>query len=290
MFHTLGALKNRVARGAEETETNRRIELERHLLHSVDMTVAATPLDREQMVQHYAADPARIVVVPPGVDTDLFQPGSRTAARARLGLPADAPLLLSVGRMEPLKGMDTLIEALALLRSRHPSRFANLGALLVGGAPETRPEDWNSEQQRLAALRTSLGVAEAVTFAGAADHAALHTYYAAADVYVLASRYESFGMAALEALACGTPVAASNAGGPAILIQPEQSGLLVPPADAPALADALERLLSNAALHQRLSQGGRQRASQYDWARIAEEICRVYDASIEAYASKEYDV
>ncbi|KPV48297.1 glycosyl transferase family 1, partial [Kouleothrix aurantiaca] len=136
MFHTLGAMKNQVARGDEERETERRIAIERNQIAAMDTIVAATPLDRAQMVANYAADPAQIAVVPCGVDLQRFRPQDMVAARAALDLPA-APhrLVLLVGRIEPLKGIDALIRAIALLRERRPEWRGQLSALVVGGGP-----------------------------------------------------------------------------------------------------------------------------------------------------------
>lgn len=276
MFHTLGALKNRVARSTEETETSARIALERQLLHEVDAVVAATPLDRAHMIEQYGADGAHIHVIPCGVDTALFRPQPQDAARAHLGLPTAPRLLLGLGRMEPLKGLDALIEALALLRRSQAAGAADLRVLLVGGEPEERPAQWNAEQRRLANLRDSLGLDDAVIFAGAQPQTLLPSYYAAADVFVMPSHYESFGLAALEALACGTPVVASNAGGLAFIIEDGRSGLLVPPNDPPALAAQLERVLGDAALWQRLHMGGLQRAATYSWARVVDSLDQLY--------------
>jgi D-inositol-3-phosphate glycosyltransferase len=287
MFHTLGALKNDVARSAEETETSQRIAIERRLLGAVDMTVAATVLDRQHMLQHYAADAGRIRVIPGGVDVQHFRPRPQAEARARLGLPPHARLLLAVGRMEPLKGFDNLLRALARLRHSQPQRYAHLRALLVGGEPETQPHAWNSEQRRLAALRDELGIADAVTFAGAQPHQRLPDYYAAADVFVMPSHYESFGLAALEAMACAVPVVASRVGGLAYTIENARSGLLVPPDQPPALAASLDRLLTDSALRERLQAGGLQRAAAYSWERVAAQLGQLYADVIQNASEKD---
>ncbi|HEX9373991.1 MAG TPA: glycosyltransferase, partial [Roseiflexaceae bacterium] len=240
MFHTLGAMKNRVARGAEERETSQRIAIERRLFESADAIVAATPLDRAQMVWHYGADAERIRVVPCGVDLRRFQPRDLAAARAALGLPPPPHrLLLLVGRIEPLKGIDSLIRALALLIERRPEYRGAVTALVVGGSGEGARARWNAEQRRLDALRAELGVQHEVRFAGAQPQDQLPLFYAAADVVTMPSHYESFGMAALEGLACGRPVVATSAGGPAFVVEDGLSGLLTPPADHVALADRL---------------------------------------------------
>jgi D-inositol-3-phosphate glycosyltransferase len=287
MFHTLGALKNRVARGAEEAETAQRIAIERRLLHTVDAVVAATPIDREHMLSSYAAPPDRIAVIPPGVDLRSFRPlapAERNTARARLGLPPDAHLLLWVGRVEPLKGLDSLIEALALLVARRPALREQVRLLLVGGEPETRAAAWNSEQRRLDVLRQQHGIAPLVTFAGAQPHPDLPAFYAAADLFVMPSHYESFGMAALEAMACGTPVVASDVGGLRILVEHGHSGVLVPPTDAAALAAHLDTLLHDDAQRAALRSGSLQRAAAYGWDHIAARLETLYQEQIRAFA------
>jgi D-inositol-3-phosphate glycosyltransferase len=277
MFHTLGAMKNQVARSDEETETGGRIAIERRLLHEVDAVVAATPIDRDQMVAHYAADPSRIHIIPCGVNTHTFQPQPRQDARARLGLARDKHLLLCVGRMEPLKGIDTLIRAVALLREQEPAHYARVQLLIVGGEPASQPAHWNSEQRRLTALAAELGITQAVTFLGAQPHSALPDYYAAADLLAMPSHYESFGMVALEALACGTPVIASAVGGLKLLIEDGSSGLLVPPGDPHALADRLCLLLVNQQRAVDMAFAARQRALLYSWQQVAEQISRLFD-------------
>jgi len=276
MFHTLGAMKNQVARSSDESETGQRIAIERRLLHEVDAVIAATPLDRAQMVWHYGADPRRIHVVPCGVDLRRFQPRPRAEARAQLGLPAAERLLVCVGRMEPLKGMDALIRALPLILTRDIAARV----LLIGGEDEGHPAAWNAEQRRLDALRRDLGVTERVHFLGAQPQERLPAYYAAADVVAAPSHYESFGLAALEALACGAVVVASRAGGLALTIEDGRSGLLAPPDDHRALAEQILRVLENPALAAALRAGARRRAEEYGWGPIARRIGAIYDQVI----------
>ncbi len=277
MFHTLGAMKNEVARSDDERETGDRIAIERDLLQTVDAVTAATPLDRAQMVWHYGADAARIRVIPAGVDLQRFQPRDRDAARAALGLPA-APhrLVVLVGRIEPLKGIDALIEASAQILAARPALRGQYTALVVGGEPEDAPERWNAEQRRLGALRDALGLGDAVRFAGARTHEQLPLFYAAADIVTMPSHYESFGMAALEGLASGRPVVATDAGGPAFIIEDGVSGLLTPPAAPDRLASQLGRILDDDALAAQLAAGARQRARRFGWATIGCEIVQVY--------------
>jgi D-inositol-3-phosphate glycosyltransferase len=285
MFHTLGAMKNSIARSKEETETSQRIAIERRLMQEVDAVVAATTLDRAQMVWNYAADAERIRVVPCGVDLRRFQPKDRAAARAYLGLPADEELLLCVGRMEPLKGMDALIRALALLAAEEPAQRSRRRVLLIGGDDESRPGDWNSEQRRLDALRHELGVADRVSFLGARPQEQLPDYFAAANVVAIPSHYESFGMVALEAMACGTAVIASNAGGLALTIEDGRSGLLFPPDDHAALASQIRLILGDPALATSLEAGARRRAAEYGWPTVARRVTTIYEELVLAGAA-----
>ncbi|NJN66894.1 MAG: glycosyltransferase family 1 protein [Chloroflexaceae bacterium] len=279
MFHTLGAMKNRVARSAEETETSRRIAVERMLLREADAVVAATPLDREHMVHSYGADAGRIHTIPGGVEVRRFRPVPRSVARERLGLPLGQQLVLGVGRMEPLKGLDMLIRALAMLHARHPSWRGSLRGILIGGHAETTSRDqWNTEQQRLDALRQEHGLASAVSFLGTQPHELMPDYYAAADVVAVPSLYESFGLVALEAMACGAPVVASQVGGLSLLIEHERSGLLVPPNDPAMLAEQIAVLLTQDAVREAISAGAHQRAQSYRWSRVAHEIQSLYCA------------
>ena len=282
MFHTLGAMKNQVARAAEERETGQRIEIERRLVAQADAIVAATPLDRAQIVWSLGAEPGDIHVVPCGVDLRRFKPRDQGGARAALDLPPPPHrLLLLVGRIEPLKGIDALIRAVALLLERHPEWRGSLTALVVGGGAEGERSRWNAEQRRLDTLRCELGVAEAVRFAGAQPQERLPLYYAAADIVTMPSHYESFGMAALEGLACGRPVVATSAGGPATILEESVSGLLTPPDNHAALAARLERLLADDRLRAEMGAAARERARRFGWPSVASQIMQVYRATLD---------
>lgn len=277
MFHTLGALKNRVARSVEEQETVQRMTIERRIAQEADALVAATPLDKADLVWHCGADPRQVRVVPCGVDLQRFQPRDLTAARAALDLPPPPyRIVLLVGRIEPLKGIDALIEAVALLRQRRPEWRDELLALVVGGAGEAERARWGTEQQRLHALRTELGVAHNLRFLGARPQEQLPLLYAAADVVTMPSHYESFGMAALEGLASGRPVVATSAGGPAYIVEDGVSGLLTPPGDAETLAGQLERLLAGDVLRERMGAAARARAQRFGWPVITDDIVQIY--------------
>jgi D-inositol-3-phosphate glycosyltransferase len=275
MFHTLGVMKNQVARG-DEHERDERVAIERGLLCEVDAVVAATPRDKAQMVQHYDADEARIMVLPCGVDLGRFRPQERGAARGRAALPQDKRILLGVGRMEPLKGLDVLIQAAHMLVAQQPAGGEPIQVLLVGGESEGNVGAWNSEQRRLGALRSALGMEQAVRFCGAQSHEYLPDYYAAADVVVVPSLYESFGLVALEAMACGAAVVASDVGGLSLTVEHGRSGVLVPPRQPGALARAIGPILTNAAWQAALGRGAREQALAYGWDNVARRIRTLY--------------
>ncbi len=280
MFHTLGAMKNIVARSDEERETGERIALEGHILRSADAIVAATTVDLSQMVWHYDANPEHIRVIPCGVDLQRFHPADMADARCQLGLPAQpTPLALLIGRIEPLKGIDALIRAVAQLRTSTPT-LAALEAIIVGGASDEQPHLWNNEQIRLDALRTELGISHAIRFVGARPQSQLSLYHAACDVVTMPSHYESFGMAALEALASGRPVIATNAGGPATIITHGVDGLLTAPDDASQLADNLARVLNDPHVAHQMGVAARARAERYGWSNIGCDVLDVYRSLI----------
>jgi D-inositol-3-phosphate glycosyltransferase len=280
MFHTLGAMKNVVARSDEERETGQRIALEGELMRKADTIIAATTLDMSQMVWHYEANPEQIRIVPCGVDLHRFQPHDTAEARSILGLPAQpTPLVLLVGRIEPLKGIDALIRAVAITRQQHP-QLANLEAVIVGGASDQQPDQWNTEQRRLDQIRHELGIAHAIKFVGARPQSQLSLYHAAADVVTMPSHYESFGMAALEAMASGRSVIATNAGGPATIITHGVNGLLTPPDNAEELAKQLAYVLCDSHTAYQLGMAARQRAERYGWSNIGCDILDIYRTAL----------
>ncbi len=277
MFHTLGHMKNSVASGPEEWETVQRIEGEAEVMALADRLVAATPLERAQMVWLYGADAGKIAIVPCGVDLNRFRPIPQDEAKQMLCLPLERCVILFVGRIEPLKGIDTLLRAIALLVPDMPCWQDELAVIIIGGAPGAGIEQVNAELARLDRLRAELGIEDLVTFQGAKDQDILAYYYSAAELVVMPSHYESFGMVALEAMACGTPVVASRVGGLAFSIQDGQTGFLVPEGDAEALATRIRLLLKDGDLRQQLGQQAVDRARHYGWPAIANQIVDLYE-------------
>ena len=275
MFHTLGKMKNSIAQSPAEMESDRRIEVETEIVQFADRVVAATPVEREQLLKLYKADPETISIVPPGVDLNLFRPMPTEVARQHIGVeigPHDW-MVLFVGRIEPLKGVDTLIRAMALLAQECPTWVDRLCLAIIGGDPNANE---NAEMERLKQMHADLQLGKLVTFLGAKDQDTLHYYYNSADVLVMPSHYESFGMVALEAMACGTPVVASDVGGLSYLVRDGETGFHVPNGDFIALASTLARLLQDAQLRHNLGEEATRWAQTYSWPRIADRILGVY--------------
>jgi D-inositol-3-phosphate glycosyltransferase len=277
MFHTLGEMKNRVTKDPAERESDLRIRLETELLHEADRVVAATPAERAQLEWLYRADISRITIIPPGVDTGLFHPRPAAEAKQRIGVDPELKMLLFAGRIEPLKGIGTLLEAVALLRRHGLDVCSRLALSIIGGDPSVNPSIRNAEMDRLQALRQELGIVDVVTFVGKQDQDALADYYAAAEAVVMPSHYESFGMVALEAMACGVPVIASEVGGLAFLVRDGETGLHVPDQDPAELADQICNLLTDPDLRARLSAQAAKYAQGYAWPVIAKKIVAVYE-------------
>jgi D-inositol-3-phosphate glycosyltransferase len=275
MFHTLGEMKNAVAQRVEERETARRIGVEAEIVRFADVLVAATPIEERQLVQFYGADSACIQVIPPGVDTELFHPIPVAHAKESIGLCEDCRIILFVGRIEPLKGIDNLLRAMAQVVEKRPDLREGLVVPIVGGDLDQICED--DEMVRLQELREALGIGDIVTFMGAKDQDTLQYYYAAAEMVVMPSDYESFGMVALEAMACGTPVIASDVGGLAFLVRHERTGYRVPARDPAALAVRITQLLADEALRRRIGQRAACWAESYAWPRIADRIETLYE-------------
>lgn len=268
MFHTLARLKNDAARTSQDREPELRLAEEARILKAADRIVAAAPAEAEYLIRYGAVDRRRIAVVPCGVDTELFRPGAQIEARAALDLPP-GPVVLYVGRIAPVKGLDTLLDAVGRLRDR--GRAVQL--LIVGGDAD---EPLDGHEAALRRRAEQLRIGDRVRFVGARTQPVLRTYYVAADVTVLPSYYESFGMVALEAMACASPVIASRVGGLVTTVRDGVTGYLVAEGDADALAARVDALLSDADLRWRLGHEGVRWAGRHRWPCIAEAICRQY--------------
>ncbi|GBD13342.1 D-inositol 3-phosphate glycosyltransferase [bacterium HR24] len=262
MFHTLGEVKLRAR--PEEREHPHRLAAEREIAASADRVVCPSQGEKEALVRLYGVPSGRVHVVPCGVDTALFSPRDRVQARAQLGLAVDSPVVLFVGRLEPFKGLDLLLRAHARL---------SLPALLLIVGGDQRDE---ALRERLRNLARRLGTAERVTFLDAVPHERLPLYYGAADVCAVPSHYESFGLAALESMACGTPVVACRVGGLQEVVRDRVTGFLVPRSSPDQFAARLEQLLRDPSLRDSLGRRARLVALGYQWAQVAERVEAIY--------------
>jgi D-inositol-3-phosphate glycosyltransferase len=270
MFHTVERLKgDRLGAMADMTPAGaRRADSEGLIAATADRVTVATMHEREQIQRLYGLPTSRVAVIPCGVDLQVFTPGSpaqRREARAGLGVGSEA-VLLAVGRLDPIKGADLLLESVALMRT--PSTL-----ILVGGNPEGDPE-----LERLRARAAELGLADRVRLPGAVPQTDLPCYYRAADTLVVASRYESFGLVALEALACGTPVVAAKVGGLPSIVRDGENGVLVPWRCPLAFAEQLDALLTDASQLHRLRADARSSVERFDWRHVGDQVRGLYQA------------
>ena len=267
-FHTLARTKQRARAG--EQESPQRAHAEQRIIQSAKTIVVSTHIEKHDITRLYDANGARIQVIPPGVDTDLFAPTDAADARRRLNLP-HKPTILYVGRIEPLKGIDILLRAVPLLRKTPDAPNPDINLLIVGG---NLAED--AEIARLQALAADLNIDDITTFTGAVSQTQLPAYYNAADIFVLPSWYESFGLAALEAMTCGTPVVVSRVGGLTTFVEHGKTGHLVPWRCPEAFARSLETLLENPALRQAMGRAARRKALGMSWAAMANRMLNCY--------------
>jgi len=280
MFHTLGLMRQRVARPDEEVDGDYRLSGEKRLLQEADCIIAATVAEKAQIQWLYQADVEKIGIIPPGVDLSRFYPIPEDEAKEVIGIPPCDQVLLYVGRIEPLKGIDTLIEAVAYMRSNGDFEELSFCLAVIGGDPESDPENQTVEMKRLKDLRHLHGLDDLVTFLGKRDQDLLPYYYSAAEAVVVPSHYESFGMVALEAMACGTPVVASQVGGLAYLVQDGVTGYTVPSSDVEALAKRLSDLINDKSLREQLGMQAAALAQEFGWDIIARQIRDLYQELI----------
>jgi D-inositol-3-phosphate glycosyltransferase len=275
--HTLAKVKNAALADGDRPEPRARVIGEEQVVAEADRLVANTDQEARQLVEHYGADPARTLVVPPGVDLDRFSPGDRRAARRSVGVPADALLLLFVGRIQPLKAPDVLLGAAAQMLADDPSLRDRLRVHVIG-APSGSGLEAPRQLQELAAR---LGIADVVRFLPPQPPQRLAEHYRAADVTVVPSHNESFGLVALEAQACGTPVVAAAVGGLRTAVRDGVSGVLVDGHDPAGYAAAVRTVLARREL---LGAGARRHASQFSWERTADSLVDAYVSAAEEQA------
>ena len=271
-FHTLDRVKaESMPEEVEADMPHRRAEAEASIIDCSDAVLASCTVEADQIASLYGGDPGRIRIVPPGVDHAFFGPGHRPQARRALGLPVDGRLLLFVGRIQPLKCAEVAIEILAELRAGGEEAYR----LVVVGGPSGPHGD--KSLQSLHDVADARGVREHVHFVAPQPHELLSSYYRAADVCIVPSRSESFGLVALEAAACGTPVVASAVGGLTTLVDHGHTGYLVEDRDPAAYADAVRRTFDEPLAAERLSTASVLRARQYTWRAAARTLVELHD-------------
>jgi glycosyltransferase involved in cell wall biosynthesis len=271
-FHALGKVRRRF-QGSADAFPRERIAIEESLVDGADRIIAECPCDRDDLIELYGADAARIEVVPCGFDPDELRPGPR-ALRAELGLGVDDFLVLQLGRLVPRKGIDNVVRGIAELKRRH----GIAATLLVVGGESDRPDaHLTPEIGRLALIAAEEGIAVQLRFAGRQPRHRLREFYSAADVFVSTPWYEPFGITPLEAMACACPVVGAAVGGIQHSVVDGVTGFLVPPKDPVQLADRLARLHRDAELRRAMGQRGMRRVRRhFTWRLVAAELARVY--------------
>ena len=261
-FHTLARVKAEMG----DSEPQARIDAEAMVVAHSDIMIANADVERSQLIELYQADPDLVEIVAPGVDRAFFSPGSQEGARTAIGY-SGGPVVLFVGRIQPLKGVDVAVEALARLTN------ADAQLLIVGGASGSEGE---SEVEKIKALISDLEIEDRVMFVPPQPHYALSTYYRAADVVVMPSRSESFGLVALEAAACGVPVVAAAVGGLRTLVRDGQTGYLIDGRDPVDYAKAIDSILESPERAAAFGAAGAAVASRYPWSGLAGRLRTIY--------------
>lgn len=280
-FHTLGKVKDLARADGESASSAERLLTEEEVIARSDCVIASTPYEFEDLLEHYGASPERLCVSPPGVDHDTFRPGDQWLARERLGLGV-TPIVLYAGRIQPHKGTSLAVEAYADLRATMNPDLGTPVLNIIGGASGI---DGARELERCHDLATQHGVSDGVVFVDAIPHEILADHYRAADVVIVPSRSETFGLVAAEAQACGTPVVASNTGGLAHVIAPSDSGLLVNPDDPKAFATAMRAIIEHHGFAKRLSEGAVAFSQRFSWDATALRMIELYEGITAAAAT-----
>ncbi|MGH8960483.1 MAG: D-inositol-3-phosphate glycosyltransferase [Jatrophihabitantaceae bacterium] len=272
--HTLAKVKNALLADGDVPEPMARVIGEEQVVAEADRLIASTAEEADELIGLYGAEPSRVRTIAPGVDLETFTPGDVVAARRRVGLPETAPTLLFVGRIQPLKAPDVLLRAAAVLRADHPDlQVVVLGAPSGTGLADTH---W------LAGLAGSLELADTVRFVPPAARDVVAQYYRAADLTVVPSYNESFGLVALESQACGTPVVAAAVGGLTTAVADGDSGVLVDGHDPDLWAKVIGDLLRPPSPLTRLAAGARPHAEQFSWERTTGGLLAAYTEAMAA--------
>lgn len=279
-MHTMAKVKNAQLAEGDSPEPIGRVYGEEEIVRLADQLIANTSEERRELIELYDADPDRVAVVHPGVDLEVFKAGRQDVARKVLDIPSDAALLLFAGRIQPLKAPDVVLNAAAVMLERDPGLRDRLVVAIVGGASGTGLE----HPTALSDLSTSLGLDDVVRFIPTVSQSELADWYAAASVVCVPSYNESFGLVAIEAQACGTPVVAARVGGLPTAVSDGVSGVLVDGHDPADYASALHPLLVDAELREAMSHKAVRHAESFGWDVTADRTLEVYADAIAAHA------
>ncbi len=283
-MHTLAKVKNAALAAGDAAEPIVRLRGETEVVASADRLVANTEDEARQLIDRYDADPARVATINPGVDLSVFRPGSQVEARRHLGLPADGVVLVFVGRVQPLKAPDVVLHAAARLIREDPALAGRLTVAFIGGPSGTGRQD----PDRLTELAGQLGLTSQVRLEPPCPQPELARWYQAATLVMVPSYSESFGLVAMEAQACGTPVVAASVGGLRTAVRDGYSGVLVDSRDPVWYARAVRDLISSPATLARLRQGAREHASRFSWSATVDSLLQLY-SSVTAEAAAAVD-
>jgi glycosyltransferase involved in cell wall biosynthesis len=283
-FHALGMIR-RMFQGKNDGFPAERIDVEKRVVREADYIIAECPQDEADLIEHYGASADRIVVIPCGFSSDEFYPIAKCTARSIVGIAENEKVLLQLGRMVPRKGVDNVIRALSVLKKDG----CNCKLVVVGGESEVAEE--HPEVRRLMQIAKAGDVSDRVIFTGRRDRNTLKYYYSAADIFITTPWYEPFGITPLEAMACGVPVIGSNVGGIKFSVADGETGFLVPPANAGALADKISLLLENEELGIKMKRNAYKRVNElFTWKRVCEQLSDLYLHLIESvYTLKNVD-
>ncbi len=269
-YHSLGAVKYQSLVEIPQV-ANTRLRIEREILERANCVVATSPQEQETL-RSLVSTRGQIEVIPCGTDTNNFRLTSKTHARTKLKLGSHERVILYVGRFDERKGIETLVKACLLLKEKD---VQNLKLIIVGGSSDDMPD--GDERKRIENLVDQLGLQESTIFAGRIGHDVLPLYYTAADVCVIPSHYEPFGLVAIEAMACGVPVVASNVGGLKFTIIPEETGLLVEPKNIEAFANGIHRILCDELWVRKMRRQASANVNQrFSWAGVTIQLSELY--------------
>jgi D-inositol-3-phosphate glycosyltransferase len=283
MFHTLALLKNKIARSERDMEGEFRINGEKKVLFKIDRLIVATIDEKKNLQTLYFASPDIIEIIPPGVDTNHFYPIPVDEAKEFIGIPENEKMILFVGRIERLKGVDTLIKAISQLKQGDILQKCPHYLYIIGGDPNSDRVEMNKEMQRLQDLCSELGLDDLVLFLGKRDQDSLQYYYSAAEMLVMPSHYESFGMVALEAMACGTPVIATQVGGLQYLVQDQETGFIIPNDNPDALEEKITVLICKPELREKMSQNSISYTQSFSWNIIIKTLIETFEKTIKDF-------